>query len=84
MKRIFITITLLSILCTGCKKFLDVKPEGESTQTEMFRTQKGFRDALTGAYIRMKDGNIYGNALMWGNIEYMAGNWANVSSSNEP
>ncbi len=82
MKRIFTLIIAISILCSGCKKYLDVKPHGESTQDELFKTQKGFRDALTGAYIRMKDGSIYGNALIWGNIEYMAINWENVSSSN--
>lgn len=82
MKKIFTVIIILSILSTGCKKYLDVKPHGEVTQDELFKTQKGFRDALTGAYIRMKSGNIYGGALMWGNVEYMAGNWDNANSSN--
>jgi hypothetical protein len=82
MKKIFTVIILLSSLCMGCKKWLDVKPQGETTQEELFSTQKGFRDALTGAYIRMKSTNIYGGSLMWGNIEYMACNWENASSAN--
>lgn len=82
MKKIFLAIILLCFLNTGCKKWLDVQPQGETTQEELFKTQKGFRDALTGAYIRMKSGNIYGGALMWGNIEYMALNWENPSSTN--
>jgi hypothetical protein len=81
-KLLTITILLGSLLGTGCKKWLDVKPQNETTQEELFKTQKGFRDALTGAYIRMKSGNIYGGSLMWGNIEYMAGNWENTSSAN--
>ncbi|RBQ07900.1 RagB/SusD family nutrient uptake outer membrane protein [Pedobacter miscanthi] len=82
MKKVFTMIMLVGILSTGCKKFLDVKPHGETTQDELFKTQKGFRDVLTGAYIRMKSGNIYGGSLMWGNIEYMAGNWDNTNSAN--
>lgn len=83
MKKI-LTIIILSavLLFTGCKKWLDVKPQGESTQEELFKTQKGFRDALTGAYIRMKGDNVYGSALTWGNIEYMAANWENANASN--
>lgn len=83
MKRILTIIILLgSILFAGCKKWLDVKPQGETTQEALFNTQKGFRDALTGAYVRMKGGNIYGGSLTWGNIEYMAINWENPSTSN--
>ncbi len=52
-----------------------MKPAAQVTKDEMFSTQKGFRDALTGAYIRMKSGNVYGGNMMWGNIEYMARNW---------
>ncbi|MCD0488715.1 RagB/SusD family nutrient uptake outer membrane protein [Pedobacter sp. MC2016-14] len=83
MKRIFTIIILLSSLLfnAGCKKWLDVTPQGQATQEELFKTEKGFKDALTGAYIRMKDGNIYGGSLMWGTIEYMACNW-DASSSN--
>jgi hypothetical protein len=83
MKKILITVIILcGLLGSGCKKWLDVKPQGETTQDELFKTQKGFRDALTGAYIRMKSGNIYGGALTWGNIEFMAINWENPSPSN--
>ena len=66
MKRIFTIIILVgSLLFTaGCKKWLDVTPQGQATQEELFKTEKGFKDALTGAYIRMKDGNLYGGSMM--------------------
>lgn len=83
MKKILIIIAIFSCIAfSSCKKWLDVKPQGENTQEELFKTQKGFRDALTGAYIRLKGGDIYGGSLMWGNIEYMAQNWDNINSSN--
>ena len=84
MKKILTIVVLLcSFFFSSCKKWLDVKPQGENTQEELFKTEKGFRDALTGAYIRLKGGDIYGGSLMWGNIEYMAQNWDNVNSNNQ-
>lgn len=76
MKKITLNTILLGVLLfSSCNKWLDVKPAAQVTKDEMFSTQKGFRDALTGAYIRMKSGNVYGGNMMWGNIEYMARNW---------
>lgn len=81
-KTIIATILMSAWAVAGCNKWLDVKPETQTTKDELFETQKGFRDALTGAYIHMKSSSTYGDALMWGNIEYMARNWDVVSPSN--
>lgn len=83
MKKIILSTILLSTLgFSSCKKWLDVKPLGQTTATELFSTEKGFRDALTGAYINLKSNDIYGGSLMWGNIEYMVHNWDVISTSN--
>ena len=83
MKKIIISSIVLSALVfPGCNKWLDVKPAATTTKDELFQTQKGFRDALTGAYVHMKSGNTYGGALIWGNVEYMARNWDVTSPSN--
>lgn len=82
MKKIIITTILLGTLgLTSCKKWLDVKPLAQTTKDELFSTQKGFRDALTGAYINLKAGDVYGGSMTWGNIEYMARNWDVVNSN---
>lgn len=65
---------------TGCKKWLDVKPEGVTTKEGQFSTQKGFRDALTGAYIDLKSGTAYGSAMTYGTVEFMARNWDVISA----
>jgi hypothetical protein len=78
-----ITFTLLisgALVFTGCKKWLDVKPEGQTTKDEIFQTQKGFRDALTGAYIDLKSGDAYGGAMTWSTVEFLARNWDNVGN----
>jgi len=77
-----ITFTILisgALVLTGCKKWLDVKPQGQTTKDEMFQTQKGFRDALTGAYLDLKSNDAYGTAMTWSTIEFMARNWDVVS-----
>ncbi|WP_321332285.1 RagB/SusD family nutrient uptake outer membrane protein [uncultured Bacteroides sp.] len=82
-KYIITTIWLLSsLLYAGCSDWLDVSPQSESPKDKLFETQNGFRSALTGAYIRLKGGSLYGGALMWGDIEYMACNWYNPTTSN--
>ncbi|UYQ91168.1 RagB/SusD family nutrient uptake outer membrane protein [Chitinophaga horti] len=83
MKKIIISAILLGAFAvTGCNKWLDVKPVAETTKDELFKSQKGFRDALTGAYIHMKHSDAYGNAMMWGNIEFLARNWDVSSTAN--
>lgn len=80
MKKLTISTLLLGALCfSSCKKFLDVTPMAQTTKDQLFSQEKGFRDALTGAYIHLKSGNTYGGSLMWGNIEYMARNWDVIS-----
>ncbi|SEM68091.1 SusD family protein [bacterium A37T11] len=84
MKKIIIHLFIVAILLmSSCKKWLEVVPEAQTTKDELFTTQKGFRDALTGAYIDMKSSDIYGGSLMWGNIEYMAKNWDAVNPNSQ-
>lgn len=78
MNKITTTILISGALALGsCKKWLDVKPQGQTTKDDMFLTQKGFRDALTGAYIDLKSDDAYGRSMTWSTIEYLALNWDN-------
>jgi len=78
-KITFIILISGALVFPGCKKWLDVKPEGQTTKDEMFKSQKGFRDALTGAYIDLKSNDIYGSSMTWSTVEFMARNWDVVS-----
>lgn len=83
MKKITIIAILSGILAiTGCSKWLEVTPQGENTADEMFATEKGFRNALTGAYLHLKGGNLYGGGMMWSTIEYLAKSWDPIAVSN--
>lgn len=67
----------------SCDKWLDVKPQGQSLDKELFSTQKGFQDALIGAYIRLGSSDLYGGNLTWGMVEHMALNWDQPSSGTD-
>ncbi|GAB6007861.1 RagB/SusD family nutrient uptake outer membrane protein [Dysgonomonas reticulitermitis] len=82
-KYIVVIIWLLgSLLYTGCNDWLDVTPVDQNPKNKLFTTQKGFRSALTGAYIRLNEERVYGGALIWNDVEYMACNWYNTSTNN--
>lgn len=68
---------------TSCKKFLNVVPKTELPQDELFKTEQGFKDALTGVYIQMKTNNAYGGSLTQTTIEYLVSSWDVVSNTAE-
>lgn len=70
-----LALTMLYLLVSSCEKWLDVGPSTEVSKKEMFKTQKGFQDALTGAYLDLKTDALYGLQLTWDAIEYMAQHW---------
>ena len=43
-------ILLISVCITGCKKWLDVKPENKFIEEQLFSNPQGFYDVLNGFY----------------------------------
>ena len=79
MKKIFVIITLMGVIFSGCNDWLDVNPRTQVRKDVLLETQKGFRDVLTGAYIRLKNTNLYGGEMMWGAIEYLGQHWVTTA-----
>ncbi|MBO9632091.1 MAG: RagB/SusD family nutrient uptake outer membrane protein [Chitinophagaceae bacterium] len=65
MKKITILIVIISSL-TGCKKWLDVRPDDQLVDTELFSEALGFRHALNGVYVQAAKPDLYGKNLSWG------------------
>ena len=65
MKRYIVIfgIILMSGLFGGCDNWLDVKPETEVNEDDMFSTEQGFMDALYGVYVNMGKSDVYGGTL---------------------
>jgi hypothetical protein len=75
MKRVIYTYTLLvfAILSfTGCKKWLDVKPEDKFIEDQLYSSPQGFTDALNGLYINNGTNALYGATLTATTIDVLA------------
>ncbi|TCD25462.1 RagB/SusD family nutrient uptake outer membrane protein [Pedobacter psychrodurus] len=76
MKSIKIKIIILFMLCsvgllTSCKKWLDVKPKTAVKSDDLFSTEFGFVDALTGVYVKMGAQTLYAKNLSYGFIDVL-------------
>lgn len=66
-------VVLFGVLAvTGCKKFLDVKPEDRFIQEQVFGTRSGINQTLNGIYMQMAGSSLYGSSLTWGVPELLA------------
>lgn len=81
MKRIiYYILSSCLLLTTGCSNWLDVKPSNRVEQEEMFSTEDGFKNSLTGVYINLKSGSLYGQTLTMELNEYLAQHWKTNAS----
>lgn len=80
MKKILLLIGVLTL--AGCQGYFDVKPRTEVRAEDIFKTEEGYWDALTGLYIGMTDQSVYGRNLSWDAIEFMAWNHINRDQSS--
>lgn len=75
-KKLILVILIATSLCTSsCKKFFEVNPKTEVPKDELFKTESGFKDALTGVYIQLKEDNAYGMAMTMSTMEYLVSSW---------
>ena len=82
MKNIYLYLLIpVALIFTSCNKWLDIQPELEMRQTAMFESEQGFKDVLTGAYIRMATPELYGLNTTMKLPEMMAQNWT-IPSEN--
>ena len=82
MKRILLYITLFATLSlASCNDWLDVKPETQTDEKDMFKSVSGFKNALTACYIKLNSKNLYGLSLTITDIEFMAQHWSYQESN---
>jgi hypothetical protein len=65
----------MSLLLFSCNDWLDVQPKTTIKQERMFETEDGFKEVLTGAYIKLKGTNLYGTELTIKTIELLSQHW---------
>lgn len=54
------------LLSASCSKWLDVMPQGMTTEENLFSDYSGYRSALNGIYQQMSSASLYGRELSWG------------------
>ena len=65
MKKIFTIVLSLALMvtATGCDDWLDIRPETEVNEDDMFKDEQGFMDALYGVYVNLGKSDLYGGTL---------------------
>ncbi len=81
MKKIYIITMVMALLSVSCNDWLDVRPDTEQKDKDLFTTYKGFQDALTGCYMSLAEQDVYGERLTMSNIESLANLWYQFSNS---
>ncbi len=77
MKNNILILLCISVLvtATGCKKYLDVTPKSSISETELFTSEEGFQQALTGVYSQLASPTLYGDNLTLGFVSALAQNY---------
>lgn len=88
MKHTFKSIIALaavamSVSLTSCSDFLDVQSENTAKENDLLSTYKGFRDALSGAYMIMADESGYGQNTTMTHLDAMTHLWWCISSHED-
>ncbi len=79
--KIYCLLILATLLGTGCKKFLDVKPEDKFIQEQVFSTRSGINQVLNGIYMQLAATQLYGQNLTW-SITELLGQRYNIPSAS--
>ncbi|MCK7554829.1 RagB/SusD family nutrient uptake outer membrane protein [Chitinophaga sedimenti] len=75
MKQFIIKITFFSLLMAGlssCKKWLDLQPEDQFTQEQVYTNPTRIAQALNGLYATLSDNNMYGGRMSMTTLELLA------------
>jgi starch-binding outer membrane protein, SusD/RagB family len=60
---------------SSCKKYLDVKPQSEVDESQLFSSAQGFKEALNGVYTLCASKDLYGGNLTFGDLDVLAQNY---------
>ena len=74
MKKIKILgLAVLLFAMTACEDWLDVDASNQVDRNELFNSELGYAEALTGVYAKMCDGSLYGRELTFNIVDMLAG-----------
>lgn len=71
----YIKISIISIILISlpaCSDWLDISPRTQIKAADNFKTEQGYKDALTGVYLLMTNESLYGQDLTFGLLDVLA------------
>ena len=78
----YIVYALLLTCCmTSCNDWLDVNPESQVEDNELFEAESGFKEALAGVYSGMVNEATYAKEMLYGAYGALAQEWVNEPTS---
>lgn len=72
---LFILCSTLMLSHMSCDSFLDVKPKSSMSEDDIFSSEVGYQQALTGVYASMSERSLYGDQLSMGFVSALAQNY---------
>ncbi|MBQ7440622.1 MAG: RagB/SusD family nutrient uptake outer membrane protein [Prevotella sp.] len=84
LKRVLsftLLLTPCTTLLTSCDDWLAIQPEAEIEGTELYSSESGFKDALTGIYIKMGNYSMYGREMTFGFLDVIGHCYYNAGPS---
>ncbi len=84
MKKTTLIIAFLAIAAAfaGCNKFLDVQPKTSLSEEQLFTSEAGFQQALSGVYAQLASNNLYGDNLSMGFVSALAQNYTTLAAGS--
>lgn len=70
-----------SLGLTSCNDWLSVQPATEVEDTELFKSQQGFKEALAGVYSSMVQDKTYAKEMLYGAVAVLGDEWDNIPTS---
>ena len=74
-KTKYIVVLLLTACLSACNNWLDVKPQGQVEEENMFDEEAGFLQVLTGTYTLLNASAAYGEELTIGFVDEIVHYW---------
>ena len=75
MKKYIVLSLCFLMFFSSCNDWLDVKPQGQTEEEDMYTTYEGFKNSLIGCYMKLKSRNLYGEKLTMSHVESLAQLW---------
>lgn len=82
MKTYIISICLCAVCFASCSDWLNVEPKTTVKEEEVFSRELGFKEALTGAYIKMASTGLYARDLSYGFLDVLGRRYSPGSEDN--